>query len=400
MKILVLGSDGYIGWPLTLHLLDKGHNVACLDNGSRRVRVKALGSNSLTPIVSRFQRGEILESYENFFKGHIDFNLHVDSSVIGDVLDVFKPHTIVHLAEQPSAPWSMKSPIHAVVTQKENVLGTLNLLWAMKRYAPDAHLVKLGTMGEYGTPDCDIPEGKIPEECLGNALFSWVDNEGDLEGESPIHCRMQGLPFPRSPGSFYHLSKVHDTHNIIFACKTWGLKSTDIMQGVVFGLMGEGDRVTRFDYDECFGTVINRFIVQAIIEHPLTVYGKGEQIRGFIRLDDSIQCLTLAIENPPDIFGTYRTFNQFEETYSINLLADMVRIAADREHLRTEVRHIDNPRYEHEEHYYNPTNQKLLDLGYKPTKNIQREIDNLVMMLRMEGHRVIKSAIMPTTTWR
>lgn len=303
--------------------------------------------------------------------------------------------TIVHLAEQPSAPWSMINAEHAKVTQQENVLGTLDLLWAMKEECPNAHLVKIGTMGEYGTPDCDIPEGRIPVNCLSGS--QWNDSRVYQ------NCKMQGLLFPRSPGSFYHLSKVHDTHNIKFACDTWGLRSTDIMQGVLFGVRVTGDEpeeeLTRFDYDEYFGTVINRFCAQALIEHPLTVYGLGNQQRGFLPLKDSIQCLTIAIENPPQE-GEYRTWNQFENVYSINKLADMVCRRATELGYHASIKHIPNPRTELEEHYYNPHCQTLFDLGYNPTKDIELEIRNLLTDLEPYKDRIIKSVIMPKTSWR
>jgi nucleoside-diphosphate-sugar epimerase len=309
MKILVLGSDGYLGWPLILHLLKKGHEVAGLDSFVRRERVRNCGSNSLTPIETPMYRRLILKEYSNYIGEKMDISLgECEPFIIRNILKEVKPDTIVHLAEQPSAPWSMISPEKASETQQQNVIGTLHLLWAMKEICPEAHLVKIGTMGEYGTPNCDIPEGEIPEKCL------WRDE---------MRCPMTGLPFPKSPGSFYHLSKVHDTNNIIFACKNWNLRSTDIMQGVVFGVKvteEETEReLTRFDYDQYFGTVINRFCAQAIIEHPLTVYGSGHQERGFLPLKDSIQCLTIAIENPPEL-GEYRTFNQFEKRDTITIL--------------------------------------------------------------------------------
>jgi UDP-sulfoquinovose synthase len=257
----------------------------------------------------------------------------------------------------------------------------------MHEVCPNAHLIKLGTMGEYGVPDCDIPEGEIPEECLGRDM---------PEG---MTCPMAFLPFPRSPNSFYHLSKVHDTHNIIFACRNWGLTSTDIMQGVVFGITDtEQQLLTRLDYDEHFGTVINRFLAQSLINYPLTVYGSGQQTRGYLPLKDSIQCLNIAIDNPPTP-GTYRTLNQFENIYSVNELANMVSKASRKAGFTPSIQHISNPRKEADSHYYNPAHQRLFDLGYKPTTDIQGELDNLVETLYPYRNRVIKSAIMPRTKW-
>lgn len=395
MKILILGSDGYIGYPLTIHLLKQGHKVSGVDNFSRRYRVHYTRSDSLTPIADKKNRNRwLIDNFTNFI-GHWDINLAHGRSV-QPILRKFKPDAIVHLAEQPSAPWSMKDSACAASTQLENVIGTLNLLWAMKEECPEAHLVKLGTMGEYGTPDCDIPEGVIPNKCLGN-IPRYHKFANMLED---AQCPMSGLLFPRTAGSFYHLSKVHDTLNIHFACRNWGLHSTDIMQGVLFGLVGNDEiELTRFDYDEYFGTAINRFCVQAIIGHPLTVYGKGNQTRGFLPLKDSLQCLTIVLEQPPAL-GEYRTLNQFENIYSINSLADTVCKGATELGLTPSIKHIPNPRLEAEDHYYNPDHQKLFDMGYVPTTNIQGEINDLIRQLLPYRDRVIKEAIMPKTQWR
>ena len=392
MKILVLGHDGYIGYPLTLHLLEKGYKVFGADNHSRRRRVNELGSDSLTPILSVIGRIGYLKGRYGDSMELTAISLGIDpSGHIRSLLRQFKPDTIVHLAEQPSAPWSMRDAHFASTTQHENVIGTLHLLWAMHEECPNAHLVKLGTMGEYGTPNCDIPEGEIPEKCLHFNI--------DLsKGYLPHICPMAGLPFPRTAGSFYHLSKVHDTHNIIFACRNWKLRSTDIMQGVVFGLTNSDkiEELTRFDYDECFGTVINRFCTQAITGHPLTVYGRGGQTRGFLTLNDSIQCITLAIENPPSI-GEYRTFNQFENVYAISCLAEMVARACN---LPVAIDHIENPRKEAEQHYYNPTHQKLFDFGYEPTTDMLSEITKLLHQLLPFRDRVREEVILPKIGWR
>ena len=702
MKIAVLGCKGYIGYPLTLHLLNKGHVVCGLDNNTRMNRVSSLNSNSLTSIATVTERNDYLTSFENFNDEVAVINM-TDYKPLKAFISYHKPDVIVHLAEQPSAPWSMKSVTCAGITQRENVIGTLNLLWIMKDHCPNAHLVKLGcyddkteiltnsgwklfkdllltdevccldskaeeikyevpsnivkylyigkmmeiktssldccitpnhrvvhkrrsnssykdiqidkvdelnkfnsiyiprggnwkeprspqisdswlnflgvwlsdgfvgkshervkyvcfkvksqkkidfirmaigrlglswkeyddngfklfrifhiklakylshfgrsweryipqeikqcskeqleilynsfmngdgtprdrsdrynstskeliddiqeislkiglaasvglhkgskhqmwqltisdktinrvskdnrkwidyngevfcctvstgiiyvrrngrvmwsgnTMGEYGCPDCDIPEGVIPRECMKD------------DPEATWDCPMSGLLFPRSPNSFYHLSKVHDTYNIKFACDTWGLRSTDIMQGVVFGLTETDEvKVTRFDYDEYFGTVINRFCAQAIINHPLTVYGKGNQVRGFLPLKDSIQCLTLIIEQPP-YEGEYRTLNQFENIYSINNLANMVHKGATFLGLKPSVHHLPNPRTESDKHYYSPKHQKLFTMGYRPTTDIQGEVTKLIKQLMPYEGRVIKKVIMPETKWK
>ncbi|MBU2249318.1 MAG: NAD-dependent epimerase/dehydratase family protein [Gammaproteobacteria bacterium] len=392
MRILVLGCDGYIGFPLALHLLQKGHSVYSLDSYVRRERVLSIGSDSLTPIATKMDRDHILKEWgmkEPIARVHLGASTVPE--IVENVLREFQPDCVVHLAEQPSAPFSQMGVRMASITQSDNVIGTLHLLWAMYQSCPKAHLVKLGTMGEYGTPECDIPEGEITKDCLAK--------HRDMYGIAP--CPMSGLLFPRTPGSFYHASKVMDTINIEFACRNWGLNSTDIMQGVVFGLgpFTEEKLLTRFDYDEYFGTVINRFCVQALIGQPLTIYGYGQQKRGFLTLSDSIQCLTLAIENPAEE-GEYRTLNQFENIYSINKLAVLVCRGANKLGIDCGIKNIPNPRNEAETHYYHPEHQKLFDLGYVPTVDIQGEITKLIEQLIPYKDRIIEKVIMPTTKWR
>lgn len=386
MKILILGYDGYIGYPLTLNLLKQDHTVFCIDNYSRRKYVNDIGSDSLTPIQSAQGRRYGLK-HEGVVDC-VDIYLGIDQpNFIKSVLRDFKPEVIVHLAEQPSAPFSMIDANHASDTQLDNVIGTLHLLWAMKEECPNAHLIKLGTMGEYGTPNCDIPEGEIPRYCLENDPAATWD------------CPLQGLTFPRTAGSWYHLSKVHDTHNIIFACKTWGLRSTDIMQGVVFGLNDDDAHITRFDYDQYFGTVINRFCVQSIINHPLTVYGAGGQTRGYLPLFESLHCLNLAINNPPNR-GEYRTFNQFGYLFTVSQLAEKVKYAAKNLGLHVGISHLENPRAEMEDHYYNPANNKLKALGYNPVANIDTEITSLICRLIPFKNNIKEEVIDPTTRWK
>jgi UDP-sulfoquinovose synthase len=273
---------------------------------------------------------------------------------------------------------------HAAFTMSNNLIGTLNLLYAMKECCPSAHLLKLGTMGEYGTPNIDIPEG-----------FFTIEYRG----------RTDTLPFPRQAGSWYHQTKVHDTNNITFACKIWGLRSTDIMQGVVFGTrideMGEDERlVTRFDFDQCFGTAVNRYCAQAVVGQPLTPFGKGQQRRGFLPLRDSMQCLTLALENPPKA-GEYRVFNQFEEVYGVTELAKKVQKVGASLGLSVEIRNLENPRTEKEEHYYNPDHKHLLDLGYKPTHDVEAELKIMLDDLMKHRGRIEarKEALIPDIRW-
>jgi UDP-sulfoquinovose synthase len=382
MRVLILGGDGYLGWPTAMRFSGQGHDVAVVDSFARRRWVDEAGSHSLTPITSLEERlqawsevsGRDIEPYV----GDIS-----EGTFVADVVRDFVPEAIVHYGEQPSAPWSMKSIDHAVTTQANNVIGSLKLLWAMRDYAPEAHLIKLGTMGEYGTPNIDIEEG-----------FIEIEHKG----------RKDTLPFPKLPGSLYHLSKVHDSHNIHFACRVWGLRATDLNQGVVYGIETPETRlderlITRFDYDELFGTALNRFAVQAVIGHPLTVYGKGGQTRGFLNIVDTLQCVALTAEHPPAA-GEYRVFNQFTEVFNVADLAEKVRHAGGEIGIEVQVDHVPNPRLELEEHYYNPAHTKLLELGLKPTLLSETLIESMLEVIRRYQDRVIPEVIDPVTLWR
>jgi UDP-sulfoquinovose synthase len=383
MKVLITGIDGYLGWTLALHLMSRGHEIVGIDKFLRRKWVTEVGGDSVIPIYSMKERLAALKEQKkkdiNFYDGDL-----CQYDFVEKILKKQNPDAIIHLGEMPSASYSMIDVEHAVFTQMNNMTGTLNLLYAMRNVCPDAHLVKLGTMGEYGTPNIDIPEG-----------FFEVDYRG----------RRDILPFPRQAGSWYHWSKVHDSNNIMFACRIWGLRSTDIMQGVVFGSrieeMGDDERLrTRFDIDQCFGTVINRYCAQAVIGHPLTPYGAGLQKRGFLPLRDSMQCLTLSLENPPST-GKYRVFNQFEEVFDVTDLARKVQRAGKELGLPVEVRNLENPRLEREEHYYNPDHQNLFNLGYKPTLNVDEEIVFLLKDLLKYRNRIemMKSLFIPDIRW-
>jgi UDP-sulfoquinovose synthase len=296
----------------------------------------------------------------------------------------FQPDAVVHLGECPSAPYSMIDVHHTVFVQTNNITSTLNLLYAIRDIRPEAHLVKLGTMGEYGTPPLDIPEGFFDVEFRG---------------------RKARLPFPRLAGSWYHWSKVHGSNNIMFACKIWNLRSTDVMQGVVFGTrideMDSDQRLlSRLDFDQAFGTAINRFCCQAVIRHPLTPFGKGRQIRGFLPLRDSMQCLTLAVENPPGI-GEYRVFNQLQEVYGITELALKVQKVAGELDLPVAIDNLENPRQELEEHYYKVDHQHLLDLGYRPTHDVEQEMRIMLQDVMTYRDRVEakKEVLIPDVRW-
>ncbi len=356
MRVFIAGIDGYLGWALAQYLAARGHQIAGNDVFLRRKWVEEVGSISAVPISSIEER---LAAFRERYGKDILFKTGdlLDYTFLKSFLAEFQPDAIVHLAEMPSAPYSMIDQAHAAFTQQNNVIGSLNLLWAIKEVCPNAHLVKLGTMGEYGTPNIDIPEGFFEVEYRGRRDF---------------------LPFPRQANSFYHWSKVHDSNNTMFACRVWGLRATDIMQGVVFGTrideMGDDPRLrSRLDFDQCFGTAINRFCCQAVIGHPLTLYGAGGQTRGFLPLRDSMQCLTITIENPPSA-GEYRVFNQFEECYTLEALAYMVQEVGDSIGLSVEIHHYDNPRKELEKHYFNPDRNHLINLGYNPTHDVQAEM--------------------------
>jgi UDP-sulfoquinovose synthase len=311
---------------------------------------------------------------------------------IGDITDydfllstlkAFEPEAIVHFAEQRSAPYSMIDRKHAVFTQVNNVVGTLNVLFAMREALPDCHLVKLGTMGEYGTPNIDIEEGYITIEHNG---------------------RKDVLPFPKQPGSFYHLSKVHDSHNMMFTCKIWGLRATDLNQGVVYGTMTDEVAldealINRFDYDDVFGTVLNRFCVQAAIGQPLTVYGKGGQTRGFLDIRDTVRCIELACLNPAGR-GECRVYNQFTEHFSVLELAQKVQQASKVLGLSVEIDHIPDPRVEAEQHYYNAKHSKLVDLGLQPHNLSDSLLDSLMNIAVKYRDRVDPALMLPQVNWR
>jgi UDP-sulfoquinovose synthase len=383
MRVLIAGVDGYLGWSLAQHLTGRGHDVAGLDNGARRRWVQEMGSVSAIPIASRSER---LQAFEARFDRTLPWwrcDL-LDLDAVRRIVRDWPPDAVVHLGECPSAPYSMIDIEHAIAVQVNNVAGTFALLGAMRELRPDAHLVKLGTMGEYGTPDVPIPEGFFEVEYRG---------------------RRDVLPFPRQAGSWYHWSKVHGSNNVMFACRLWGLRATDVMQGVVFGTRHaeapEDPRLrTRLDFDQAFGTAINRFCCQAVIGEPLTPFGQGHQKRGFLPLRDSMQCLTLALEHPP-AEGEYRVFNQFEEVYDVGELAEMVRRVGVELGLDVEVCNVENPRLEAEDHYYAPDHRLLLELGYVPTSDIEAELRLCLADLRPHRRRIAEHAavLLPDVRW-
>jgi UDP-sulfoquinovose synthase len=379
MKILVLGGDGYLGWPTALHLSARGHTVTVVDNMVRREYDREMGVDSLVPIATLQER---VNKWEQISGRAINVRVGnlTDAAFTYGVISEVRPETIVHFGEQRSAPYSMIDRQHAVYTQVNNVVGTLNLLYAIAERDPSIHLVKLGTMGEYGTPNIDIEEG-----------FIEITHKG----------RRDILPYPKQPGSFYHLSKVHDSHNIQFACRIWGLRATDLNQGIVYGQeTGETDLhpdlATRFDYDGVFGTVLNRFCVQAVVGLPLSVYGKGGQTRGMLDIRDTLACVELALMNPADE-GEFRVFNQFTESFSVRQMAEMV---AENYPGATRIEHVEDPRVEKEEHYYRAAHTKLLDLGLVPHLLEPATIRSLLAVVDRHRDRVDPEAVRPTVQWR
>lgn len=382
MKVLVIGGDGYCGWATALHLANRGFEVGILDSLVRRHWDAKLGVDTLTPIAPIQQR---LDRWQGLTGKKIDLFVGdiTNYEFLSKTLHQFEPQAIVHFGEQRSAPYSMIDREHAVLTQMNNVVGTLNLLFAMKEDFPDCHLVKLGTMGEYGTPNIDIEEGYITIEHNG---------------------RKDTLPYPKQPGSFYHLSKVHDSHNIHFACKVWGLRATDLNQGVVYGVLTEETGmdemlINRLDYDGVFGTALNRFCIQAAVGHPLTVYGTGGQTRSFLDIRDTVRCIEIALNNPANP-GEFRVFNQFTELFSVGDLARKVQEAGQTLGMKVEINPIENPRVELEEHYFNAKNTKLLDLGLQPHYLSDSLLDSLLNFTMKYKHRVDEKQILPTVNWR
>ncbi len=379
MRILVLGGDGYLGWPTALHLSNLGHDVAVNDNFARRGYDVEMGVESLVPIATLDERLNVWSELSGRTIGSYVGDL-CDPKFVHEMVADYRPETIVHFGEQRAAPYSMIDQAHAVYTQTNNVVGTLNVMYAIADLDRDIHLVKLGTMGEYGTPNIDIEAGGLEVEHNG---------------------RRDRVLYPKRPGSFYHLTKVHDSHNIEFGCRIWGLRATDLNQGVVYGADTEQTKLdprltTRFDYDGVFGTVLNRMVIQAVLGHPLTVYGDGSQTRGLINIVDTVECIRIAAENPADR-GEFRVFNQMTESLSVLQIAETIKSEYPGE---ATIEHVDNPRVELEGHYYNVKHSRLEQLGLQPTLLSMALIDHLFDVVEAHKDRVDVSAIMPTVSWR
>lgn len=367
MNILILGGDGYLGWPTAMMLSAEGHTVTVADNYLRRDLSRDYGVTPLFETPDLIRRAELWEGRSGHRVSVIVGDL-CDAEFMDEVVRESEPETIIHYAEQPSAPFSMLDRKTAKLTLDNNIGVTGNLIFSVREHCPDAHIVKLGTMGEYGTPDIDIEEGWITIEHKG---------------------RQDRFLFPRQAGSLYHTTKIMDTDLLWFYVRTWGLRVTDLMQGPVYGLFTRenqehDDLLPFFNYDELFGTVVNRFVVQAVAGIPLTVYGRGGQTRGYLNIKDTLNCVKLAIENPPEA-GKLNIFNQFTETFSVNDLAAKVQSTGRQLGLDVQVQTLENPRKELEEHYYNPAHTGLLDLGLKPhflTEDVLAELMEAVARYR------------------
>ncbi len=396
MRVLILGMDGYLGWTLSLKLANLGFDVAGLDNFTRREMSEEKEAHSIVPIYPMEKR---LEAAKEVLGVDMDFRGmdYTNRKELKAFLKEFQPESIVHYAEIPSAPYSMVDDGHSIRVQRNNVLGTLGLLWAMKEACPEASLVKLGTLGEFGSPLTGRPlfEGMFPSD----AVLEWEGREWSMGGELT----------PRNPPSFYHVSKVNDTYNIYEACKYWWLRSYDLMQGIIFGVhteeVSQVPRLrTRLDVDEWLGTAVNRFTAQAVAGVPLTVYGKGEQMRGFIALEDAMQCMVRLISSPPEP-GQYDVVNQVSGAYKIKALADTVgEIGNDRHDLGVRIQRLENPRVEADKHPYEIVSRKLPnEFGFERKVSLREEIDRMLDLLTEEEvqERIedMKHAIIPETQW-
>ncbi len=381
MKVLILGGDGYLGWPTAMMFAAQGHEVVAVDNYLRRTM--ALETDSLplfaTPTLDERARLFKEKSGHHVTVRVLDCN---DALAMDRLFAEFKPDTVVHYAEQPSAPYSMLSEHAARMTLHNNLGVTFNVIWGVKNHVPDCHVVKLGTMGEYGTPNIDIEEGWIEIEHKG---------------------RKDKFLYPRAAGSLYHTTKVLDTDLLWFYVRTYGLRVTDLMQGPVYGLSTaeadlDDDLMPNFHYDDIFGTLVNRFLVQAVAGVPLTVYGKGGQTRGYLNLVDTLQCVHLAARNPV-AKGELRVMNQFTELFQVNEIAEKVKRVGDQMGLKVEIKSIANPRKEKEDHYYNAHYSQLLALGLTPHLMTDEVLAGMLEKVLRYKERIAPRMILPRVAW-
>jgi UDP-sulfoquinovose synthase len=382
MRVLILGGDGYLGWPTAMAFAAKGHDVCVIDNYLRRTLARQTQSEALIPTPNLHDRAAIWKSLSGQ-SIRVEIGDVTDYRILSRLFHDFQPEAAIHYAEQPAAPYGMVDYDEARLTLNNNLNATFNLIWAVMEEAPDCQIIKIGTMGEYGTPNIDIEEG-------------WLDVEHK--------GRKQTFLYPRQAGSFYHTTKVLDTDMLWFYVRTFDIRATDLMQGPVYGLStDESDLDERllpnFHYDDIFGTVVNRFLVQAVAGVPLTVYGKGGQTRGYLNLRDTLQCVELAMNNPADK-GQLRILNQFSETFSVNELAARVQRVGNKMGLKVEVQSIDNPRKEAEDHYYNPAHSGLLELGLQPHYMTDEVIGNMLEQVLQYKDYIDTNKIMPRVRWK
>jgi len=379
MRIMILGGWGYLGWPTAMRFSNEGHDVCIVDNYHKMALEKEMSVEPLVEPLNMRQRISVWKSVTgNLVKAHV---IDVGSYVVQKIIERWEPDTIIHYAENPSAPYSMLSNKTAISTQRNNIESTLQVLFAIKD--TDIHLVKLGTMGEYGTPGIPIPEG-------------WVSVTKQRGNGSVVNSK---LPFPKLPGSFYHASKVADSTNIEMACRLWGIKATDLNQGIVYGTgtketeSHEGLH-TSFHYDGVFGTALNRFVAQAAVGHPLTVYGSGGQTRCWLNIEDTLQCVSLAVNNPPQP-GEFRVMNQFSEIFSVSDLAVKVaRITG------AKMEHIANPRVEEESHFYQASNTNFLMLGLEPKLLDDAVIEGMFKYVSKHKNNINEKKLQPLVQWK
>jgi UDP-sulfoquinovose synthase len=393
--VLILGGDGYLGWPTAMYFSNRGYDVTVVDNYFRRNACTELDTGMLYSVPTLIERAKIWhektgkeikvviadlavpEMMRQLFDERLTYAWAKDYSYTGI------PETVVHYAEQPSAPYSLMDYQHADITLVNNLRVTNNLLWAVRDYARDAHIIKLGTMGEYGTPNIDIEEGWLEIEHKG---------------------RKDTFLYPRQAGSLYHTTKVMDTDLMWFGVRMWDLKVTDLMQGPVYGIETEESEIddrlkTIFNYDEIFGTIVNRFVTQAVVGYPLTVYGAGGQTRGYLNIKDTLQCVHMS-EQSPVKKGELRIFNQIMETFSVNELAELTRRVGNERGYNVEIKSIPNPRKEAEEHYYNPTYQGLQDIGVKPHYLTEEVTHRLFEVVEQYRNNIRKDVIFKGVKWR
>jgi len=401
MRILILGGDGYLGWPTAMYFSKRGYDVTVVDNYFRRNACTELDVGMLYPVPSLIQRAKIWneltgkeikvvigdltdpEIMRSLFKGDFEYSWSINHKFSGI------PETVIHYAEQPSAPYSLINYKYANITLQNNLLVTNNLMFALRDFSRDTHVIHVGTMGEYGTPNIDIEEG-------------WLDIEHK--------GRKDRFLFPRQASSLYHTTKIMDTDLFWFGVRMWDLRVTDLMQGPVYGIETEESAMSKahsamshelmtiFNYDEIFGTIVNRFIIQAIVGYPLTIYGKGGQTRGYLNINDTLQCVHMA-EKTLAKKGELRIFNQIMETFSANELAEMTQKVGGKLGYDVTINHLENPRKEAEEHYYNPTYQGLVDIGVEPHYLTEEVLEGMMRVVEEFKGNIRKDVIFRGIKW-